>query len=217
MLIQFNNYLNSQGIVPLQNNCTYSNTNPLRWQNGQYLFINDLSFVTNRDILYSNTCKYMEKVTFNTNGNNFAIAIGYNPASNSNTIIDKSNYLISTYLSNLGYDGYYLLNMYPDITPIKIRKINSVLGNYIDMVLSFLNAYAHINSHDIFIFWGSSVYLSNNVINGIRSLQNRCRSLYTFGVGRIHHQHPGRRVSANTIRHYNANTTPLFNGMHYLR
>ena len=101
MLIQFNNYLNSQGIVPLQNNCTYSNTNPLRWQNGQYLFINDLSFVTNRDILYSNTCKYMEKVTFNTNGNNFAI--GYNPASNSNTTIDKSNYLISTYLSNLGY------------------------------------------------------------------------------------------------------------------
>ena len=217
MLNQFNNHLTLQGIVPLQNNCIYSNANPLQWQNGQYSFVNNLNFVTSRDILYSATCKYMEKVTFNTNGNNFAVAIGYNPASNSTTTIDKTNYLISSHFFNQGYDGYYLFNMYPDITPTKIRKNNSVLGNYIDIVFSFLNGYAHINSHDVFIFWGSSVYLSNNVINQIILLQNQCQALFTFGVGGKHHQHPGRRVAPNTIRHYNANTTPLLNGMHYLR
>ena len=216
MLNQFNHHLTSRGIVPLQNNCIYSNANPLQWQNGQYRFVNNLNFVTSRDILYSATCKYMEKVTFNTSGNNFAIAIGYNPASNSNTTIDKTNYLISSHFFNQGYDGYYLFNMYPDITPTKIRKSNSVLGNYIDIVFGFLNGYAHINSHDVFIFWGSSVYLSNNIINQIILLQNQCRALYTFGVGGIHHQHPSRGVAVNTIRHYNANTGPLQNGIHCL-
>ncbi len=216
MLNQFNSYLNSQGIITVQNNCAYSNANPLQWQNGQYCFTNNLNFVTSRDILYSATCKYMEKIAFNSNGNDFAVVIGYNPASNSTTTIDKSNYLISTYLSNRGYDGYFLFNMYPDISPVKIRKNNSVLGNYIDVVLNFLNNYVHINVYDVFIFWGSSVYLSNNVINQIILLQNQCRTLFTFGVGGVHHRHPGRCVAVNTIRHYNANTVPLQNGSHYL-
>ena len=105
MLNQFDHHLTLRGIVPLQNNCIYSHANPLQWQNGQYRFVNNLNFVTSRDILYSATCKYMEKVTFNTSGNNFAIAIGYNPASNSNTTIDKTNYLISSHFFNQGYNA----------------------------------------------------------------------------------------------------------------
>ncbi len=217
LLNQFKNYIYSQGIIPSQSDCVYSNDNPLQWQNGKYRFTNNLSFVISRDILYSTTCKYLEKVTFNAKGSNFAITIGYNPVSNSNITIDKSNYLISTYLSNLGYDGYYLLNMYPDITSTKIRKSESVLGNYIEIVLGFLNSYAYINTSDVFIFWGSSAYLSINVINEIISLQHGCRTLYTLGRDRTHHQHPGRGVSVNTIRHYNANIAPLLNGSHYLR
>lgn len=217
MIYQFNNHLTSKGITTTLSNYSYSVTNSLQWQNGHFVYNNDLKFISQRDVIHTQLCKFMEKVTFNAIGTNFAIAIGYNPATNSAVSIDKSNYLISTYLKKHNYDGYYLLNMYPDITPVKINKKRSVLSNYIDIVLNFLNNYPQINQFDIFIFWGSSVYLSTDTIQALSSLQKSSHSLFTFGVGNTHHQHPGRCVSIATINHSVANIGALGKCSHYLK
>lgn len=217
MIYQFNNHLTSKGITTTLSNYSYSFTNPLQWQNGHFVYNNDLKFISQRDVIHTQLCKFMEKVTFNAIGTNFAIAIGYNPATNSAVSIDKSNYLISTYLKNQNYDGYYLLNMFPDVTPVKIKRTRSTHPDYIDVVLDFLNKYPQINQFDIFIFWGSSVYIPTDMIQALLILQKNSRSLFTFGVGNTHHQHPRRGVSTTTINHNLANIGLLGKNSHFLK
>ena len=81
-------------------------------------------------ILASNNGKYAEKILFNSIGNKFAVAIGYNPAMNSLTSIDKSNFLISNLLNSDNYNGYYLFNIFPDVSVSKIKK-NNVIAKHI--------------------------------------------------------------------------------------
>lgn len=205
----------------------YTRAKPLHWQDGRNT--RKLNFVTKRAIMHydgsqlgpnnkgQRKLKYMEKISFNTNGNNYAIAIGYNPASDSSDAIDKTNYLISTHLSRSGYDGYYLFNMYPDVSVTKVRKYASYRSDYINILMNFLINYPQINNYDIFIFWGSSVYVSDDVMRDLITLKNRCHEIFTIGTTNVNHQHPGRGVSVATINHHKINLPPTPNGTHYLR
>ena len=201
----------------LLNSYQYSTTNPLYLQNGQYIQSSSISFISNRDMLVDQTNnKYAEKIEFSNNGTNFATVIGYNPAVCVPNSIDKTNYLISSMLNN-NYKGYYLFNMFPDVTPQKIRKSNSVFPNYIDEVLNFLITDSNICMDDIFIFWGSSVYVSVSVENKLIKLHSLNRNLYTIGTTVTSHQHPGRNVSLQTIAFHNANLSSIVPNFRYLK
>lgn len=199
MLTRFNNFLITKSMVSNTTIHNYNSANPLNWQNGQYLHSNDLKFVNNRMVLHQGKNKYAEKISFAGKGNNYAVAIGYNPATYCGTTIDKSNYLISTLFHNKKYDGYYLFNMYPDISVQKIKKNNSSYSDYILDVLDFLIRDLQNSPKDVFIFWGSSVYITIDVENKLNALQNVGITIYTIGTHNTPHQHPGRNVSIKTI------------------
>lgn len=156
------------------------------------------AFDVYRDLLVDNISnfKYAEKVRFIGRQNQkYAIAVGYNPAMASLTTIDRTNRLIAYRLHYLGYDGYYLLNLYPDVQTKKITKNTSLFPDYSDYVFNVLNHQPF--QLDTFIFWGSSVYVDKSLCFKIRSL---IQNVYTIGVinGPVH-RHPGRCVTAGTI------------------
>lgn len=215
MINYFNTYLQNLGKQANLQIYQYSQTTPLIL-NGTNT---NILFVSSREVLddINNNCKYAEKIIFNNTGGNFAVSIGYNPAQNFQSSIDKTNCLIADYLNNLNYDGYYLFNMFPDVSSKKIKKQASVCPNYIDIVLDFLINY-NMNNCDIYIFWGSSVYMSTSIISKLSNLQNVCHSLKTIGVVSHPHKHPGRGVASRTIASFLANLNPLVNGSsHYLK
>ena len=200
------------------NTYAYSIVVPLKWQNGQYIYTNGLSFVRSRDILTDQMSnKYAEKIVFNAANGNSAVVIGYNPASCSSIAIDKSNYLISNLLYSNGYKEYYLFNMFPDVSSQKINKPQSILPNYIDDVLDFLISDSVNGLDDVFIFWGSSVYVSVSTESKLKQLQNQNRKIFTIGTKSVSHNHPGRNVSLNTISYTTANLSSIVPDSRYLK
>jgi hypothetical protein len=155
-------------------------------------------FDVSRDLLVDNirNFKYAEKVSFIGRQNQrYAIAIGYNPAMASLTTIDRTNKLIAYRLHYLGYDGYYLLNLYPDVQAQKVPKNMSLFPNYSNYVFNVIN-YRNFQL-DTFIFWGSSVYVDKSLCLNINSL---IQNVYTIGVNNgSNHRHPRRGVTAGTI------------------
>ena len=207
-----------QGIFSQIDSYIFSSTFPINWyQTGLYPSTNDYYLIIQRDILSdgTNTSRYAEKIKFNANSGNFAVLIGHKSVFDSYAKIDKTNYLISESLSNSGYDGYYLFNMYPDLIPQNIN--HNACPRYIDKVLDFLIMDSAISMDDIFIFWGSSVYVSVNVENKLKRLQLLNRNLYTIGTTVTSHQHPGRNVSLQTIAFHHANLASIVPNFRYLK
>jgi hypothetical protein len=141
--------------------------------------------------------KFAEKIQFVGKGiKNYAIAIGYNPSKAVTKAIDHTNELIAFYLYKNGYDGYYLLNLFPDVQPTKVLKSVSLYPNFSTILNATLNKF----KLDSFIFWGSSVYLSSDLATMLNSLTQK---VYTIGAkvgsNSYLHKHPGRNVSHFTI------------------
>ena len=210
MLNRFQQYLQTIGIQVHAHNYVYNPQQPLYLHGGNI----NIPIVQSRDILDNSTYKFAEKITFN-NGGDYAVAIGYNPALNNGAYIDRTNYLVANLLRNLKYDGYYLFNMLPDVSGTKIAKATSSYPNYIKTVLDFLMQDNSTWNCDIFIFWGSSVYVKNNIINGILGLKNQ--HVNTIGTTSKQHKHPGRGVSLQTISSFPVNLSQLARGVHYLK
>lgn len=212
MLLQFQSFLANKNTNFLSKISYqyYSKNNPLTFKN------NSIPFISQRDILDSNNEKYAEKILFNSIGNKFAVAIGYNPAINSSTSIDKSNFLISNLLYNQNYSGYYLFNIFPDVSVLKINKNNSSYPNYIEDVLDFLFAQTIITNLDLIIFWGSSAYVNKNIEKKLKTLNTKF-STYTIGTNAIIHKHPGRNVCINTIKLNTNNLSSLTKKCRYLK
>lgn len=217
MINRFSQFLTGKGCNANSNTYNYNVKNPLQWQNGQYYYCNDLKFVDSRTVLHQQNNKYAEKISFINKGHNYAVAIGYNPATYSGTLIDKSNYLISTLLHNNSYSGYYLFNMYPDIAVQKIKKAQSSYSDYILDVLDFLIRDLQNSKKDVFIFWGSSVYITIETEKRLKKLQDAGITIYTIGTQNIPHKHPGRNVSIKTIKYTIADLNSIILNPRFLR
>ena len=217
MLFRYQSFLSVNGILTNLSSYSYNPTYPLTWGKLSQTHAGGLAFVSGRNVLEDVGLKYAEKVEFNTGGSNYAIAIGYNPAYNSPTFIDKTNYLISNLLHTSHYDGYYLLNMFPDVNTTKTIKSASGYPNNIDDALNFLISDSLVCMHDIFIFWGSSTYVSVNVESKLQRLLHLGRQIYTIGTLTTNHRHPGRNVSLSNICYHVANLASITPRCRYLK
>ena len=217
MLKRFAAYLQTQNIQANIQNNQYNSRNRLYLNNSNIRN----TIIQSRDILYNNlnnnNLKFAEKISFRQGGN-YVVAIGYNPALNLANKIDKTNNLLAEYFNSLKYDGYYLFNMLPDVSGTKVPKKNSSYPDYIENVLDFLIQDSSTCNCDIFIFWGSSVYLNNDVICKLNKIKTNCsRGINTIGTKNICHRHPGRVVGANQIWSFAVNLNQLMKGVHYLK
>ena len=165
-----------------------------------------------REILHTSfqnaNYKFAEKIIFSGRcTGRLAVAIGYNPAILNMSYIDKTNELIADYLHSLGYAGYYLLNLFPEVTPQKPNKSASYFNNFYIVLQTALARLPQVSSMDLFIFWGSSVYINIQERIAFDSILRLFASSYTMGTNNgINHKHPGRGVSSSTILHHAVNT-----------
>lgn len=162
----------------------------------------DFKYVTGLDITVSrkvlmgtiagNLNKFVERISWNENGQHYAICIGYNPAQLNSTNFDKTNELLICLLRDC-YDGYYLFNLYGEINPQKVQKSKS--SSLIECIVKTINNSE--TQYDVHFFWGNSVYINGTETNWLNSL--KANAVYTIGTKKAHHHHPGRGVSQDTI------------------
>lgn len=147
-----------------------------------------------RDILLHGNYKFFEKVDFGLNGNKFAVAIGYNPSSAStNTALDQTNRKLVNKFTALGYDGYYLLNLYPEINSKKVNS-GAVPFNkqFYEIIGSSLFQYStsYNDSLDVYIFWGRSVPLSRKKIAALGTGLVNHNIYILINATIVLHEHP---------------------------
>ena len=105
-----------------------------------------LKFTIIREFLVDNLTtpkiKYAEKINFvGKTGNRYSIAIGYNPSKTLKKAIDHTNELIAFLFYKSGYDGYYLLNLYPEVQTKKIIKSASQFPDFYKVAQKTLNKF----------------------------------------------------------------------------
>lgn len=168
-----------------------------------FKYVTGLTTTISREVLMGtiagNLNKFVELIRWNENGQRYAICIGYNPAQLNSTNFDKTNELLIHLLQN-HYDGYYLFNLYGEITPQKVRKSKS--SSLIECIVKTINNSK--TQYDVHFFWGNSVYINETETNCLKSL--KANAVYTIGTKKVQHHHPGRGVSQNTITR-----TPIMN------
>lgn len=109
--------------------------------------------------------KYKEKILFQklNNKGKTAICIGYNPAKSCEDIDITNKRLIECLWED--YDGYELVNLYPQVSSDKTTCINDLDENY-----NFINVIVDIienDEKDIILFWGRTLSLSDELYNAI--------------------------------------------------
>ena len=116
--------------------------------------------------------KYAEKLTFDISSNDkFAICIGLNPAAAEQNIDETNKRLIKKLEGK--YKGYFLLNLYPEITDNKLQinyeDENNI--NFIHQLKIFLEKEDNVKL-DIILFFGRTTVLSQDQQKLINSLVN---------------------------------------------
>lgn len=116
--------------------------------------------------------KYAEKITFDgVNNQKFAIALGYNPSMCNSSCMDNTNKLICAHLYSQGYSGYYLINLYSNVSSNKKFNNKTIFWRYLNDILSrFVN--------NLFIFGGTTVYVNKNIIDAF----DGCSSLTSIEI-----------------------------------
>lgn len=142
--------------------------------------------------------KFCEKISFNTTGQKYAIAIGYNPSLCNINNFDLTNQLLCYYLQSQRYDGYYLLNIFSNVS------VKKSFNNKKSMIKYFQKIFNKFNN-DIYIFWGRSVYVNKTLLKSFQNIKNQ---IFTIGNTLHAHQHPGRNTSFASI-----NSTPRINNI----
>lgn len=177
---------------------------PITINTGSFKFTIIREFLV--DNLTTTKIKYAEKIKFvGKTGNRYSVAIGYNPSKALTKAIDHTNELIAFLFYKSGYDGYYLLNLYPDVQTKKIIKSASQFPDFYKVAQKTLNKF----KFDLYVFWGSSVYVSFTLSSMLNSLS---QDVYTIGAtngsNAYLHKHPGRHVNFSTIN-ANIRSKPL--------
>ena len=144
--------------------------------------------------------KYAEKLTFDKSfSNKFAICIGLNPAAAEQNIDETNKRLIN--LLKKKYKGYFLLNLYPEITDNKLQinyEDDKNIG-FIHHLKSILEAEDKV-SLDIIFFFGRTTVLNQEQLELIKSvLNNKSRSVYiTTHNGEF--THPGSNAQIDITK-----------------
>lgn len=114
-----------------------------------------------------------DKFEKSKNNLKLAICLGYNPAM-ANKSIDRTNQKLIKMLLEKKYDGYYLVNLYSEITAKAnqchidegIRKTN----------IEFLNDFFSIHkTNDVVIFFGKSATLTKGQYDFIKNIKGRIK------------------------------------------
>lgn len=166
---------------------------------------NGFNLPIRRESLQTQTDKYIEKISWG-GSKPMAVAIGLNPSAILPSGLDKTNELVMYCLyQTRKYSGYYLINLYSRVQPTGFKK--GTHNDQINCLVDTLNAFAqahNLMSIDVIFFFGCSFYVSEQQLKSIQGIQHA--SFYTIGDAMHRHHHPGRGVSASTIR-----LTPLAN------
>ncbi len=186
---------------------SYNEKRSLGWLD-KFTHFEGIEFIKERQFLAAGSFKFVEEYSFDNKNTRYAIAIGLNPASATLDSIDKTTYLISHLFYQNQYGGFYLFNKYPDVSKTAIRRGTSAIRHHIDDVLQFLTSLDDLSKFDVFIFWGSSEYITIGLEKDLRVLQKKVNHLYTIGKGNIKHQHPSRS-SKDTINFHVADLNSI--------
>ena len=117
--------------------------------------------------------KFEEELVFSGSNNcnkKMAICIGYNPAL-SCKYLDATNKRLCAQLKELGYDGYYLFNLYPEITSHK-EQLNLNDKNNINS-LKYLKKMVNQKKTQcglIILFFGRTAELNDEQVDFLREL-----------------------------------------------
>lgn len=210
----FKKYLVNKGKeLKIERRC-YTEKRSLHWLD-KFTHFEDIEFIQEREFLVAENFKFVEKFSFDNKDKRYAIAIGLNPASATLDSIDKTTHLVSNLFYKHQYGGFYLFNKYPDVSKFAIRRGTSAIRCHIDDVLRFLVSLENLSEFDVFIFWGSSEYITIGLEKDLRVLQKKVNQLYTIGRGNIKHQHPSRS-SKGTINFHTANLDSIKKNNHHL-
>lgn len=111
--------------------------------------------------------KYKEEISFVKKGDTTeknAICIGYNPAKASEEIDTTNKRLIDLLWSD--YDGYLLLNLYPQISTNQDTCYPEIDENafFEDVIIGMLEE----DSRDIILFWGRTAVVTESICEAIR-------------------------------------------------
>ena len=147
--------------------------------------------------------KYMEKITWN-DCKKKAICIGYNPARADTSGLDKTNELLTDFLHNSGYGGYYLFNLYSEVNVKKVSKKNST--SLLSCICSAIqDKYKCV---DVYFFWGNSVYINPEEEKILKELAKHKFNLFTIGGKTLKFCHPSR-LSKDAISRYPVDKTEV--------
>lgn len=144
--------------------------------------------------------KYAEKIIFDQHsGDKFAICIGLNPAAAEQNIDETNKRLINVLKEE--YKGYFLLNLYPEITDNKLQ-INYEDDENISFIhrLEAILAAEDKVSLDIILFFGRTTVLSQDQQELINSLvNNSSRNVYITTHGG-EFTHPGSNAQIDKTK-----------------
>lgn len=126
--------------------------------------------------------KYLEITKWNMRTDNrMPIVIGFNPATADVNEIDGTNKKIIKLLKEKQYNGYYLLNLYAQVSPTKadFQEGDEIDTAYLNMVIEFLRSNIICQSNiDIIIFWGRSASIGEEMVKAIDNLLNHKIFIY---------------------------------------
>lgn len=143
--------------------------------------------------------KFMEEIKFtsNNNGKNYAICIGLNPAKAEKELDATNNRLIS--LLSEDYGGYYLFNIYPEITE-NTSQINLEDKKNIEFVneLKEILKEDKYTELDIILFFGRTLIIPDEFIELIQQFMQDQKNVY-ITVHNGEFTHPGSNAKIEKI------------------
>ena len=123
--------------------------------------------------------KFKEEIDFigENNKKPYAICIGLNPAKAQEELDDTNKRLID--LLQNDYSGYYLFNIYPEITPTPegINKGDKENSEFLNKLKRLLKKRKY-KKKDIVLFFGRTLYIPNSFVELIKKWSRHKRRIY---------------------------------------
>lgn len=171
---------------------------PIKYPNCNAHFENDynVSRVLYVDNELKPKCKFREEITFLDNGVSIdkrAICIGFNPAK-AEEEIDTTNKRLITLLWN-EYNGYNLLNLYPEITDNK-NQIDLGDKENIEFLEKLIKE-LEIETRDIILFFGRTTVIPDALKDFL--LNNNTKNNIMITVHNGEFTHPGSNAKIDII------------------
>jgi len=143
----------------------------------------------------SNTLRFILGKT----GNKVLFVIGLNPSTADDSKPDRTISKLLKFAHLNGYDGFVMLNLYPQRTPypkdLDEEKNQVYHVENLERILAFINEY---QSLDILAAWGDKIMIRNYLIDCLKDIIHvfACKNTSWFHIGDYtkngHPRHPSR-------------------------